>query len=119
MVDFVFTSFTLVLILSLLAYLIIGVIILRTKVFSDKKRKTLGTTLLIMCLLNLVLFNILIFRQYSYGLGEFIIILLFFIIPSAEGFAMLSLKEIRAKKLLGLPLIILPLLWVVIALVLA
>ena len=117
MAEWVFTSFALILALSLLIYLVLGVIILRTKVFSDKKRKGIGTTLLVMGLLNLFLFNILIFRQYTYTLGEFIIILLFFIIPFTEGFAMLSSKEVK-KNLFGFPLIILPVLWVIIALLL-
>jgi peptidoglycan/LPS O-acetylase OafA/YrhL len=110
------TFLSLVMLLSLIAYLVCGVVILRAKEFGEKKRKNLGTVLLVASVLNFILFNVLAFKRYTYSPVEFAALILFFLIPFAEGMVFLVSKEInlKLKKPLGILLILLMFLFLII-----
>jgi cytochrome bd-type quinol oxidase subunit 2 len=115
MEDALFTAYSFALVLSILVYLAIGIIFLKKKQYSAKAAKTYGILLMAMGVFNLVLFNIVIFQIKEYRISEFISLILFFLIPFGEGFTLLSAKQMKARKLLGLLLILPALLFIVLA----
>ena len=110
-------AFSLIILASMIISLVIGIAILATKVFSDKKKKILGSVLIAMSIINLFFFNIMIFRHFVYKIGEFIVLILIFVVPFIEGMVLLAAKEIKpkTKRPLGIILILLPVIWLVIA----
>jgi len=107
--------FILILLLSLLSSLVLGIIILATKILRSKEKGTYGIILLVIGLLNLIIFNLLIFKRFNYSLGEIISLILLFLIPFVEGLVFLVTKEITiiVKKVFGILLIILPVFWMI------
>ena len=87
------------------------------KGFSLKTRKNFAIILMFMGLVNLFMFNLFIFREFYYNIGEFVSLIFFFIIPFVEGVMLFVSKEIKRKTrtLFGILLILLPLIWIIMA----
>jgi len=111
MLDSGIIIYSAVLLFSLLLSIILGIIFLATKEFSDNKRKILGIILLAVGMLNFILFNLLVFKRFAYTIPEFVSLILLFLMPFVEGFVLLSVKEVKAttRKLFGVLLIIMSL----------
>ncbi|HJX05404.1 MAG TPA: hypothetical protein VJ461_01715 [Candidatus Nanoarchaeia archaeon] len=105
------TVLILVMLVSVILYFACSIIILTSKELGEKKRKTLGTLLLVTSALNFILFNILAFNKYTYSMFEFISLILFFLIPFAEGMTFIATKDFnqKLKKPLGILLLVLSL----------
>lgn len=106
--------FIYVIILSLIIYFISGIILIASKKLAGKKRIIISSLLLVMGLLNLLMFNLFIFKKFEYRIGELISLIVFFIIPFIEGWILLSTKDVKKKlrTTFGILLILLPIFWV-------
>jgi len=114
------TFFIYVIFFSMIIYFLLGMIFLVIKGFSIKTSKNFAIILMFMGLVNLFMFNLFIFKEFYYNIGEIVSLILFFIIPFVEGVVLfVSTKEIKKKtrKLFGILLILLPLIWIIMGII--
>ena len=114
------TFFIYVIFFSMIIYFLLGMIFLVIKGFSIKTSKNFALILMFMGLVNLFMFNLFIFKEFYYNIGEIVSLILFFIIPFVEGVVLfVSTKEIKKKtrKLFGILLILLPLIWIIMGII--
>ena len=113
------TFFIYVIFFSMIIYFLVGLIFLVIKGFSFKARKNFAIILMFMGLVNLYIFNLFIFKEFYYNIGEVVSLILFFIVPFVEGVMLLVSKEIKKKTriLFGILLILLPAIWIIMAII--
>ena len=111
-----FTVFSLILLLSLLMELIIGIIMLSSKPFGDKKKKAFGTVLLAMVLFNFIFFAFMSSLS-RYTPKEIVALALFFLVTFIEGLTFLVSKEVKKKvqTIFGILLLFVVALWIIVA----